>query len=82
MIIREDAAKTKWCPFSRRPVVFDKTLGGKLIDASAVQANRNQDDTPSTACLGSKCMAWRWHQEDIKLGFCGLTSHAAITDSH
>ena len=49
----EDEAKTKWCPMVR--VAIDGTF---LIN------NRNQvnaEDKGRATCIGSECMAWRWH---------------------
>jgi hypothetical protein len=54
--VTEDEAKTKWCPFARQMVSLEK--GG--IPMSGFSANRFNEDRVAT-CLGSACMAWRWH---------------------
>lgn len=48
MHLTEDEAKERWCRFGR----FDSTAGGSY--------NRNYEGGPSTMCLGSECMSWRW----------------------
>ena len=61
--MKEEQAKTKWCPMSRTvdgDVVTNKD-GGKVSDIDM--------------CLTSKCMMWREYYGDDKvtiLGFCGL----------
>ena len=68
MIIHDQEASKVWCPFSS-VVGFDRErmlkdpLPGFDIDWK-----------PSTAsfCLGSKCMAWRWVDDDSGTGYCGL----------
>ncbi len=44
----EDEAKERWCPFGR----FDSAAGGSH--------NRDYQGGPSTMCIASQCMAWRW----------------------
>lgn len=72
----EEEAKTKWCPFAGQP-----------------RRELNEDtDKPLEDCIGSQCMAWRWHdgpEDDVdgdtridgKLakatGFCGLAGAPA-----
>jgi hypothetical protein len=79
MTLTEAEAKTKWCPFAR--------VGGPMqSSAEGTSYNRWQgsDGTTEamlgenhiTLCIGSACMAWRWHAdaEDhvAARGHCGL----------
>jgi hypothetical protein len=76
VILTEEEAKTKWCPFVR------------LISAvpeSAPLDNRGAFVTDSAPrCIGSACMAWRVHEEwradtlktTVK-GFCGLAASSS-----
>ena len=60
----EDEAKTKWCPFAR-------VAGPVQSKAEGVSYNRWPPsdgtmktmlrETPTARCIGSRCMAWRWH---------------------
>lgn len=76
MILTEEEAQKRWCPFSRM----------MLGDNGAY--NRDWRDINSTNCIASQCMAWRWElitefasdeTQPIKIvsrktgnGFCGL----------
>jgi hypothetical protein len=79
--LTEEEAKTKWCPFARTPI---------YIDIAAASTNRNLKGgaLPSSSCIGSSCMSWRWesyasrdnptrapgagHSFDLTRGYCGL----------
>lgn len=50
--LTEPEAKRRWCPFARLP--------GTYNDQPFV-ANRMSSGAPDGNCLGSGCMAWRWH---------------------
>lgn len=56
MTLTEEEAKTKWCPEARM-----------LVDATGYGAgNRFSGQqhplfVAQTRCIGSACMAWRWH---------------------
>lgn len=73
----EDEAKTKWCPFARK-ALWDPQIG--TVNGSA---NRQYyDDGPTTSCLASACMAWRWggkfvdgppNTSDGNCGLAGVT---------
>ena len=65
----EKEAKKKWCPFAR------------VGDDDGVTYNRWRPlwgDKPfkTTACIGSRCMAWRWtvssRDTPTSEGHCGL----------
>lgn len=78
--LREDEAKTKWCPFAR---TFDGVQTETI--AAAASVSRQNDGSPFKPCLciASACMAWRWIErlenqdlEDIR-GYCGLAGRPA-----
>ena len=83
----EEDAKTKWCPFARYTSPDDT--------GSANRWNGYTFHDPNgavTACIASKCMAWRWHvkSEIDKFlvstddgapdpsGYCGLAGRPAV----
>lgn len=69
MLLTEDEAKTKGCPY--KPMAY--TTPG---NAGEPVPQWTIFDT----CSGSECMAWRWDDEEfvvcngerIRRGFCGL----------
>ena len=54
MILTEDEAKTKWCPYFQ----VSTSVCGEYSNQD-VQVNRNLDSTVCN-CVASKCMAWCW----------------------
>lgn len=92
VVIEADAGQ-KWCPFSRATLYVRGDAGddAKPIALVGHGSNRLSTDDPdineriakaldltgATRCLGSKCMAWRWVDEDspankVFRGRCGL----------
>lgn len=73
----EDQAKERWCPFVRFNISDDgMTSPNRSMN---IWPNRQppQDDRRSAACIGSRCMAWRWADEAVLReppahGHCGL----------
>ncbi len=68
----ESEALKKWCPFARA-----HWSGGV---ESSYQGNRyfgedGKTSDPSTSCLASGCMVWRWDTETQ--GHCGL-AHSVV----
>jgi hypothetical protein len=78
MILTEEEAKTRWCPFARQLMRAGDTWA---------PANRDRDYDDMCLCIASQCMAWRWNNamseaEFVKMattgetkapvGFCGL----------
>jgi hypothetical protein len=59
--VRPEAARTKWCPFSR-------VLVTQLSYPTEAEAKSQ------TRCISRECMAWRWLSAKIApgQGFCGL----------
>ena len=56
--MKEDEAKTKWCPYSRYVIDSANYASGNRFDGG------DESSTGSMAqkgclCLGSRCMAWR-----------------------
>lgn len=73
----EDGAKRMWCPFSR--------LSSYTGEAAV---NRRREDggiLPSSGCIASECMAWRWALPHYQIvngkagpiddGYCGLAGN-------
>jgi len=66
----EHEAKKKWCPFSRVAL-----MGGTFSRAIFFSKEEASDGKPFTSCIGSDCMAWRWHFDQKPpegAGYCGL----------
>ena len=73
MLLTEEEAKKRWCPFSNVNIVYQSTgAGGNRFKAgSEAQA--------STRCLAGHCMAFRFVVNPnagggAPKGFCGLAS--------
>jgi hypothetical protein len=68
--IREEEARTRWCPFAR-----NYTFPG-TGDPTPLTVNRQKRGAPEIGCLcvASECMAWRWDRPVLGLnyGHCGL----------
>lgn len=64
MLLTEEQAKEKWCPFVRTVKFSPSVSGGIAIMQAIALGNRlaeNSDELPGvTRCIGSACMAWRW----------------------
>lgn len=79
--MKEDEAKTKWCPFARVCVLGpddDSMIGFNRIQRNDEDVNEFQTNGPMR-CIGSACMAWRWldtpKDEPFTIkpsGYCGL----------
>jgi hypothetical protein len=68
--ITEAEAAGKWCPDARAPVAL---MSG---DAPNSIGNREHWRMPeNSACIASRCMAWRWisgnEQAGTGRGYCG-----------
>lgn len=57
MLISNDQAPKHWCPFARGLVEL-RSVNGNPVQVS--NANRDAEGRPTTTCVGSACMAWRW----------------------
>ncbi len=54
----EAEAKKKWCPYSSSRIVVWQKSGGTIENAVYARPGAS----PSTLCIGSACMAWRWER--------------------
>jgi len=52
----EEEAKTKWCPFAR----LGSSTSGLGGMNRFIRPQRSEDEQ-EVRCIGSACMAWRWH---------------------
>jgi len=73
MIIEEHESPLAWCPMAS---VYG---ADKSRIENFVPDGYNTDKVLSSAsfCLGSKCMAWRWVDDNSTLGYCGLAGEPA-----
>jgi hypothetical protein len=56
MLLTEEEAKTKWCPFVRQNGDNNRPSGNRSIYGEPM-------------CIASQCMAWRWAQQYAREGF-------------
>ncbi len=70
MILIEQEARQKWCPFAMTAGSYGDELAGIGITTFNRSASGRTDR--NCMCLGSDCMAWRWHDERNETGFCGI----------
>lgn len=74
----EAGAEQRWCPFaSSRVVTFKNQKQGTT--QVTFEPEEVIDRFPSTTCVASQCMAWRWSvrvtspgAEHLSERFCGL----------
>lgn len=63
MIMTEEEAKKKWCPFVRLTVGVIEGKGGQLTPAfnrfGSVETGLTENPV-DCRCIASECMAWRW----------------------
>jgi len=70
MIVTEEVAKTKWCPFIR-------ITAAQITEGHVVTTNRgeilNYNNINNTLCIASKCIAWEYNiDKEIGTGYCTL----------
>jgi hypothetical protein len=85
MLLTEEEAKTKWCPFAR-PVVAE-TLKALIVPQGRTLEYKTDGmlTTVDQSCIASACMAWRWAtdgeawaaanphpRQPDPLGYCGI----------
>ena len=78
MILTEDEAKTKWCPFARESYSADHKGG-----VATATANRFTGLNDYSRCIASQCMAWRWHTKAFfSVSWPGGTDGAYMGKQH
>lgn len=55
-MMREDEAKTKWCPYARLVAAVARNGETVVVDNRAAEVIVAR----VPPCIGSKCMVWRW----------------------
>jgi len=76
----EDEAKTKWCPFIQISI---EGLGSRITNNRGKVIK--EDGKNNLRCIGSQCMAWRWHtrsSEHYRYDNEGEKIFAWTTDDH
>jgi hypothetical protein len=73
MLLTEEEAKTKWCPFARVAGTGVAYASTPHAEAWPVTVNRGgQGERDEVCCIASACMAWRWADEyRSSSGGCG-----------
>lgn len=83
MIVEEKKAGECWCPHVRYPGYEGGTFNRGFEAGNEINTGRTSGNL-SCACIGSRCMAWRWSDEDYDennypidfppktRGYCGL----------
>lgn len=73
MIVSEEEAKSKWCPFAR--VVFPGAQAANRVSSFYKKLASTEGDRDHYAqqeadcrCIASRCAAWRWHEWRMKRG--------------
>lgn len=56
-MMTESEARTKWCPLARRHAF--EGVASSAGNCPEIAPERRNDYAP---CVGSDCMAWRWHR--------------------
>ncbi len=73
MILSENEANEKWCPFSRVAPGGENRTNYEGEDLSG-----SFKKLPGSRCISAECMAWIWINEQLTgiqnpHGYCGLT---------
>lgn len=74
MVLTETEAASRWCPFVResdeaeRPVTVNRLTSGGKVGVHAWNA-----------CMGSRCMAWRWKDAPV-MRFAEYRTNPAATE--
>ena len=85
MIVEEKKAGECWCPHVRHPGEEGGTFNRGFEAGNEINKGRTSGNW-SCACIGSRCMAWRWIDEHTAIdyslpcenvlstthGYCGL----------
>ena len=87
MLLTEEQAREKWCPFSKSVAVGTRENGSPYQSGNRVRAHQGtsaigpisfpaQMNPETCRCIASDCMAWRWAMKSINEGYCGLAGKA------
>lgn len=88
MIVTEEQAKEKWCPFAR--VLLPVHQVGNRISTFHMEVARKSDprdfehyqrQVADCNCIGSRCMAWRFTSRFGGEGYCGLAGMPAVLNA-
>jgi len=64
MIVEEKKAGECWCPHVRHPGEEGGTFNRGFEAGNEINTGRTSGNW-SCACIGSRCMAWRWALVDV-----------------
>ena len=73
--MKEEEAKTKWCPHTRMVFGYDKGTTqpfNRFMCEDTKEVNKMQDamnGTSGTKCVGSNCMMWVWDYTQEQIDF-------------
>ena len=66
-MVTERDAENMWCPMARVAGHFSENI------PSNNSFNRDPNGQPlKSCCYGASCMMWRWDEDHLEKGFCGL----------
>ena len=65
MMLTEEEAKTKWCPFVRAMLTNIARPNIDIFGPAVATVNSRQVPEGETRCIASGCMAWRWGKGTI-----------------
>jgi hypothetical protein len=73
MLLTEEEARGKWCPFSRKAYKFSQGFeSGPFSGACSF----NRGNRQNCDCIASSCTSWRlW---DSLRGYCGLAGRPTV----
>lgn len=62
MLMNQQEASGRWCPFGRQPhIVYGTSSFGGIGPPVAIAAINRQEGGDVPSCLGPLCTAWRWY---------------------
>lgn len=74
MIVSEEEAKAKWCPFAKSRAVSVTSPKGQM--STAYWPEPHDDSYADIRCIASQCMMWRWKRiEEYRRAQMGDTHH-------
>lgn len=72
MILSEEEARTKWCPWARVVAKPPSVSFNRIDEVHLKEGSRLPD---AALCIGMKCMMWRrlgQNSNKVETGCCGL----------